>query len=69
MNFDPAEFKVVSGQNVNLAMKERLTQLNDVVVVGYGRSSRKNLSSAVSTIKSEDLNPGRHYRYRAVNAR
>src|SRR3954469_5027320 len=38
VNFDPVEFKVVSGQPVNLALKERLTQLNDVVVVGYGRS-------------------------------
>ncbi|MEP7142547.1 MAG: SusC/RagA family TonB-linked outer membrane protein, partial [Ferruginibacter sp.] len=32
--------------------------MTDVVVVGYGKSSRKTLSSAITTIKPEDLNRG-----------
>ena len=32
--------------------------LTDVVVVGYGKSSRKTLSSAVTTVRPEDLNKG-----------
>ncbi|WP_197933108.1 SusC/RagA family TonB-linked outer membrane protein [Spirosoma aureum] len=32
--------------------------LNEVVVVGYGTQSRKNLTSAISTIKPEELNRG-----------
>jgi TonB-linked SusC/RagA family outer membrane protein len=32
--------------------------LNEVVVVGYGRQSRKLLTSAISTVKSEDFNQG-----------
>ncbi len=33
-------------------------QLGDVVVVGYGKSTRKNLTSAISSVKGEDLNRG-----------
>jgi len=32
-----------------------MSQLNEVVVVGYGRSNRRNLSSAVTSLKPEDL--------------
>ncbi len=32
--------------------------LNDVVVVGYGTTKKKDLTGAVSTISSKDLNPG-----------
>ncbi|WP_420150453.1 SusC/RagA family TonB-linked outer membrane protein [Spirosoma sp.] len=32
--------------------------LNEVVVVGYGTQSRRNLTSAISTIKPEELNRG-----------
>ncbi len=49
----------VKGQtliNVNLATSA--SALSEVVVVGYGQSSRKTLSSAVTTIKPEDLNRG-----------
>ena len=42
--------------NVTLAINQK--SLNEVVVIGYGTSSKKNLSSAVTTIKQEDLNKG-----------
>ena len=41
-----------------VTMTGSLTSLNDVVVVGYGRSSRKALTSAITTIKPDDLNRG-----------
>lgn len=49
----------LNGQNsFRIALKPSTRKLDEVVVVGYGKSSRKNLSSAVTTIKPEDLNRG-----------
>ena len=58
VNYEASEAKVVAGQPVTVALTEKVAQLNDVVVVGYGKSSRKNLSSAITTIKADDLNRG-----------
>jgi iron complex outermembrane receptor protein len=49
----------VSGRTtMNIVLHAETQSLGDMVVVGYGRASRKNLSSAVSTVKPEDLNKG-----------
>jgi iron complex outermembrane receptor protein len=49
----------VSGHpTMTIVLHQETQNLGDMVVVGYGRSSRKNLSSAVSTVKPEDLNKG-----------
>ena len=42
--------------NVTLGVDNK--QLNEVVVIGYGTQSRKNLTSAITTIKPDDLNRG-----------
>ncbi|MBL7813890.1 MAG: TonB-dependent receptor [Saprospiraceae bacterium] len=43
---------------VNVTLAASASALNEVVVVGYGQSSRKTLTSAVTTMKPEDLNRG-----------
>ncbi|MBV5313862.1 MAG: TonB-dependent receptor [Prolixibacteraceae bacterium] len=49
----------ISGTSVvKVVMEEETLGIEEVVAVGYGKNSRKNLSSAVSTVKSEDLNRG-----------
>lgn len=58
VNAEPTEITVGAENSYNVVLTERSTALTDVVVVGYGRSSRKNLSSAVTTVKPEDLNRG-----------
>jgi TonB-dependent starch-binding outer membrane protein SusC len=55
------ETKSVSVNNqtvINVTMATSASALSEVVVVGYGSSSRKNLTSAVTTMKPEDLNRG-----------
>jgi len=42
--------------NVNLIPDVR--QLKDVVVIGYGTSSRKDVTGAITSLKSEDFNLG-----------
>lgn len=52
------EKTVGSQQQIDVALVADTKQLGEVVVVGYGTQSRKNLTSAISTIKPEDLNRG-----------
>jgi TonB-dependent starch-binding outer membrane protein SusC len=58
INFEPATVKIGTENNYTVVLTEKQTVLTDVVVVGYGKSSRRNLSSAITTIKPEDLNSG-----------
>ena len=44
--------------SINVVLRAESQSLGDMVVVGYGRASRKNLSSSISTVKPEDLNKG-----------
>ncbi len=49
----------VGGQSqINVALEEETVGIEEVVAVGYGKNSRKNLSSAVTSVKSEELNKG-----------
>lgn len=46
---------VVNGSPVEIYLKPIPQQLNDVVVVGYGTKTRKDLISSVSTIKADEV--------------
>lgn len=58
VNSETTEQVVGKNTVINITVKEKSASLTDVVVVGYGKSSRKTLSSAITTIKPEDLNRG-----------
>lgn len=48
-----------TGQSqLNVVLEEETVGIEEVVAVGYGKNSRKNLSSAVTSVKSEELNKG-----------
>jgi TonB-linked SusC/RagA family outer membrane protein len=49
---------VGSRSNIDILLLEDISTLGEIVVVGYGTQSKKNLSSAVANIKPEDLNRG-----------
>jgi hypothetical protein len=40
---------------VNVQLSQKLTTLDEVVVVGYGTSKVKDLTSSITTLKSDDL--------------
>lgn len=52
------EVAITGITQVNVILAEETVGIEEVVAVGYGRSSRKNLSSAVTSVKSDDLNRG-----------
>ena len=57
IGFKPQE--VAAANNMKVVLLEDIAQLDDVVVVGYGTVKKKDLTGAVSSVKSEDitLNP------------
>lgn len=49
------EKTVGASTSINVTMQEDATALNEVVVVGYGTQKKGNLTSAVATIKPDDI--------------
>lgn len=58
IGYQPVEVTVSDADHINVTLNESQTTLNDVVVVGYGTSTRQTLTSSVSTIKQADMNQG-----------
>ena len=52
------EVVVTAEKTYKVQLDDANTALKEVVVVGYGTSTRKTLSSAITTVKPEDLNKG-----------
>lgn len=50
------EVTVSSSSTYNITMVPAVSTLTDVVVIGYGNANRKNLSSAITSVKPGDLN-------------
>lgn len=58
VSFETREVKLTGETFYNVTLTLTAKDLSDVVVVGYGKSSKKNLSSSVTTLKPGDLNRG-----------
>ncbi|MCM4157312.1 TonB-dependent receptor [Gramella sp. AN32] len=62
IGFISQEVRVSDRQIINIQMAEDAQALNEVVVIGYGTQTKKEITGAVSTVSSdviEDLNPVR----------
>lgn len=57
MGFKTQE-QVINGQRLTVSMEENVALMDEVVVVGYGSMLRKDVTSSITTIKSDDLNKG-----------
>ncbi|MFC4210228.1 SusC/RagA family TonB-linked outer membrane protein [Pedobacter lithocola] len=58
MGYETKELTVTAASTYKVTIAEASATLTDVVVVGYGKSTRKALTSSISTIKGDDLNKG-----------
>lgn len=52
------EVSIDGKTSFKIVLEDETIGIEEVVAVGYGRNSRKNLSSAVSSVKANDLNRG-----------
>ncbi|WP_394972835.1 SusC/RagA family TonB-linked outer membrane protein [uncultured Croceitalea sp.] len=55
LGFETQEITVASQLFVNIILKERTNELEEVVLVGYGVQRREEVTSAVSSVKSKDI--------------
>ncbi|MCX2839063.1 TonB-dependent receptor [Salinimicrobium sp. MT39] len=55
LGFKSQERKIGSQTEFVITLEQDLQALNEVVVVGYGKTSRENLSTAVSTVNTENI--------------
>ncbi|MBB6238035.1 iron complex outermembrane receptor protein [Pedobacter sp. AK013] len=58
LGYQTKELTVTNASTYQVIISEASSSLTDVVVVGYGKSSRKTLTSSISTVKGDDLNKG-----------
>ncbi|HEA29484.1 MAG TPA: SusC/RagA family TonB-linked outer membrane protein, partial [Leeuwenhoekiella sp.] len=55
IGFKPKEVTVGNSQTIDVMLEEDSQSLDEVVVVAYGTSTKKDLTGAVSTVSSEEL--------------
>jgi iron complex outermembrane receptor protein len=58
VGFATQEVAVGTQSTIDITLVTDVTSLSEVVVVGYGTQEKKEISSAVSSIKTEDFNKG-----------
>jgi iron complex outermembrane receptor protein len=58
ISLEDQEVMIGSSTNIEVTMHTSAQMMSDVVIVGYGKASRKSLTSAITTIKPEELNRG-----------
>ena len=58
VSFADQERTVGASTTINVSLQTAASQLSDVVVVGYGRASRKALTSSITSIRHEEMNRG-----------
>lgn len=55
IGYNEAVMPVGNGGTVNFTLEEELTELDQVVVVGYGTQKKKDLTGSITSIKSDDI--------------
>ncbi|RYE17935.1 MAG: SusC/RagA family TonB-linked outer membrane protein, partial [Sphingobacteriales bacterium] len=55
MGYTTQDVVVTSGQSVKIVLAESVSQLQQVVVIGYGSVTKKEITGAVSVVKASDI--------------
>lgn len=55
IGYDTQEIPVGSRTSLDIVLNENDTQIDDVVVIGYGAVKKRDVSTAISSIKAEDI--------------
>ncbi|MEC5165469.1 hypothetical protein RCH18_001197 [Flavobacterium sp. PL11] len=58
------EVSVKGQKTINVTLKENAQALDEVIIVAYGTSRKKDVTGAVATIKAESLTSSPKYYYR-----
>ena len=55
VGFISEEIKIEGRHEINVTLREDLQQMEEVVVIGYGTVTRKDVTTAVSTVSTKDI--------------
>ncbi|MEO7119500.1 MAG: TonB-dependent receptor [Ginsengibacter sp.] len=55
LNYKPIEIKVTSQEFLNVSLSLVSSELNEVVVIGYGTRKKKDLTGAISIVDAKDI--------------
>lgn len=58
VGYETQEIKIVNQQKIDVAMQSSVQAINDVVVVGYGKTTKKEVTGSISSLKSDEFNRG-----------
>lgn len=58
LGYSPTEVPIAGQSTFTIQLEEDATQLEDVVVVGYGTQKRSDITGAIASVKSGDFNQG-----------
>lgn len=58
VGFETKEITITETSSYTIKLKQASTNLSDVVVVGYGTTTKKELTSAITTVKADQFNTG-----------
>ncbi|SDD69267.1 iron complex outermembrane recepter protein [Pricia antarctica] len=58
LGYTSTETSVAGQTTLTVQLEEDATQLDDVVVVGYGTQKRSDITGAIASVKSDDFNQG-----------
>jgi TonB-linked SusC/RagA family outer membrane protein len=58
ISFTAKSYVVGNATSLNISLQPDLKQLKDVVVIGYGTSTKKDLTGSITTVKAEEFNVG-----------
>ncbi|WBL21287.1 SusC/RagA family TonB-linked outer membrane protein [Zunongwangia sp. HRR-M8] len=58
LGFETEEIEFTGQNEINILLKENQSQLDEVVVVGYGTIRKKDATGAVNQVSTEDFNKG-----------
>jgi len=55
MGFEKQEVTVGKTNNITIQLVENVSQLDDVVVIGYGKTKRKDVTGAISSVSGDEI--------------
>jgi len=55
VGYEPEEIKVGNQSVINLIMSPNIQELQELVVIGYGQRSKRDVTSAISQVDSDDI--------------
>ncbi len=58
VGYEKQEIKLGDSFNFNIEMKSQSTKLNEVVVVGYGTQTKREISGSVTSVTAKEFNKG-----------